>query len=246
MDFYVVCNWKTYISSNIDAIEVAREIKESENIKVIICPSSIHIAEIAKELKNSNVYVGAQDISVYDGGSNTGRISAKQINNIDVKYVIVGHAETRARGITNIDVADKVIHSLRYNIRPIVCISEEEQLKDILEYIKKKTLENSNNESKKDMDFLALFKNALIAYEPLAYIGALEAFSPKEMSSISNSLKDIFSEYNISSVPVLYGGSVTAGNIREVVSVGKVDGVLVGRASVTAVSVNSIIKNISI
>lgn len=260
MSLYIVCNWKTYIPSHVEAVDVVRDIDidTNEKLTLIVCPSSVHISDVVPELKKKGLYIGMQDISISDS-AHTGRISAQQMKEFGVTYVIVGHAETRAQGITNISVADKVLYALQNNIQPIICISDEMQLREILEYLKEKMKseggmgsvvgggavgsEGGDSVVGRSVGDLSIFKKVLVAYEPLEYIGATEPFSSKEMSVVAKSLRGIFSEYGINDIPVLYGGSVMAGNVKEILKVGEVDGVLVGRASVTAISINAIIQN---
>ena len=64
---------------------------------IVVCPSFVSIPGAIKSFRGSRVSVGAQDVSAFDAGAYTGEISARQLSETGVRYVIVGHSERRAR-----------------------------------------------------------------------------------------------------------------------------------------------------
>ena len=73
-----------------EIIDYKKKIKEinTSKIKLVICPSYPYI----KELYSNNYYLGSQNVGIFQGGSLTGEVSAKQLSFLQVSYVIVGHS----------------------------------------------------------------------------------------------------------------------------------------------------------
>jgi triosephosphate isomerase len=69
------------------------------------------------------------------------------------------------------------------------------------------------------------YKNLIIAYEPIWAIGTGRSATVEEIASTHESLKKTVQK------PLLYGGSVKPANIKEIMEIRGVDGVLVGSAS---------------
>jgi len=83
----------------------------------------------------------------------------------------------------------------------------------------------------------AQIANTLVAYEPVWAIGTGRTASPKDASTMHAAVRGVLKELageRGAQVPVLYGGSVSRGNVAELVATPGVDGVLVGGASLEA------------
>jgi triosephosphate isomerase len=78
----------------------------------------------------------------------------------------------------------------------------------------------------------------IVAYEPIFAIGSANPDSPENADKIAFSVNSKDNKYN-----VLYGGSVTAENVREFTKMENISGVLVGKASLDANEFIRIIKN---
>lgn len=75
----------------------------------------------------------------------------------------------------------------------------------------------------------------MLAYEPVWAIGTGKTATPQQAQDVHQKLRHWFSE-NVStevaeSIRIIYGGSVTASNAKELASQNDVDGFLVGGAS---------------
>ena len=88
------------------------------------------------------------------------------------------------------------------------------------------------------LEAVASPEGLVIAYEPVWAIGSGLAASGEQAEAmiglIRRLLADKYGRQGADSVPILYGGSVTAENIQEFVSQPNVDGALVGGASLDA------------
>lgn len=189
---------------------------------VIVCPSSIHIPYFL----NKNINVGLQDISIYEEGAFTGEVSALQGSKLGVSYVLIGHYETRKYN-DNKTINLKIKNALKYNIKPILCVGEKIEEKNIaLEVIKNQLNECLDNINDK----------VIIVYEPIWSIGS--GIIPTN-EQIENVISFIKKNYNCK---VLYGGSVSLQNIEILNKIPNVDGFLVGLSSTNVDDFNKIIN----
>ena len=91
-------NWKMNKSNkeaNSFIIEIQNRILDNGNTDVIFCPPFTSLITIVEALKNSQFYVGAQNVHYEIEGAYTGEISVNMLTSIGVEYVIVGHSERR-------------------------------------------------------------------------------------------------------------------------------------------------------
>ena len=241
MNAVLVYNWKTYISSADDATALVNALEESSSVEVIVCPSSLHILSVASAMKKKTTSLGAQDISMLADKPQTGNLSGVQLVASGVSHVIVGHAETRASGVTNMMVAAKMLHALSAGLVAVVCLSEQGD-----------DAESNGEEVVRQLEDIfrvseggAVFDSRIIiAYEPTAHIGAKDALAPEKIKRVVDLLRDTLSRYHLAETPVLYGGSVNAENAEGILESAGADGFLLGRASVHADTANVILRSL--
>ena len=221
---FIIANWKSNItSSEATSWLESFDIKDLDTTdkKVIICPSFALLSDIKSySLKNnSSVKIGAQDISPFGEGSYTGEVNGKQLKDF-AEFVIVGHSERRKNFAESNDTVNlKIKKAFEYGLIPIVCISELEQVKALQEIAK------TNN-------------NFIVAYEPLFAIGSGTPDTPENADLMAGKIKNI-----IGDIAVLYGGSVTSGNINNFSKMPNISGALIGKASLNPTEFLQIIKN---
>lgn len=253
----IVANWKMTPGTLLEAKKKAIGFKaiskkyqkvprSSVKIDVLVCPPYLYIIELANTFKSSPAKVGAQDVSVFDGGSKTGEVGSTMIHSLGAEYTIVGHSERRAAGDTDEIVSVKLGQVLRTKMNAILCIGESVRDGEAhyLEEIKRQMKESLARMSNSD------FSRLVIAYEPIWAIGNQDniALSGHELHQmviyIRKVLKDLYNESVSSAVKVLYGGSVTPENTEDIIWNGEVDGLLIGRASFEPKSYDEICKAI--
>ena len=241
----IVGNWKMNPSSLVEAklitAKIRKVIPKLKQTEVVACPPVVFIQAC---LKNTGdlLHWGAQSVSYEEGGAHTGEISTLMLSDLGIEYVIAGHSEERAKGETDADVAKKVTAILGDDMRPIVCVGEKvrdengQYLETLKEQIKNCFADVPLNKANK----------IVIAYEPVWAIGAQEAMSPEQIYETSLFVKkvfaDIFGQESAMKVKILYGGSVNFRNAADIVKIGKVDGLLVGRESVNVSGFNELLK----
>lgn len=178
---------------------------------VVIAPPFTLLEVVKKALTTApSIQLGAQDVSPFAQGAYTGAVSADQLLDAGVAYVIVGHSERRRYfHETSENVSQKVVQALQVGLVPIICV-DAPYLQEQLAKISPAELEKS-----------------VVAYEPLASIGSGNRADLGTVSAVVAQIR-AFSP----TIRVLYGGSVDSSSVNEYCIV--TDGVLVGSASLDA------------
>ena len=244
----VVANWKMNPKTEREARDLLQSLKRTAaklyKTEVLVAPSFVHLPLASKLLqRNRKVFLSAQNVSHKEGGVYTGEVSLAQLQDLKVKYVLVGHSERRAMGETNDVVNQKVRALLSQEVVPVLCVGEGER--DIeggyLQFIKQQISECLRDVPKKDL------LNVVLAYEPVWAIGrsyrdSMNATDMHEMSLfIKKILGNLFgSDYT--NIPLLYGGAVEAENTEELMQKGDINGLLVGHASLVPEEFRKILK----
>jgi triosephosphate isomerase len=209
---------------------------------IAIAPPLPFIAELSQLAGAQKIEFVAQDVSVVSEGAHTGEVGAGQLRSIGVKCAIVGHSERRAAGETDeeVNLKIKALHALKSTA--ILCVGERERDRSG-DYFN--VVEDQLRSALADVDEADL-KLVVIAYEPVWAIGTGKNASATEAEEmklfIHKILADMFAREKSEAVRVLSGGSVTPDNAEELLSVGKVDGFLVGGASLDAKQFVAIVK----
>lgn len=197
----------------------------SDYFEVVICPPAIYL----HLLQGYNYKIGAQNVYWGETGSYTGEISAYQLKSLAVSFVIVGHSERRLHlKEDNKLINQKLVAILKQNIKPILCVGEtltERKLTRTMKVL----------ETQITMALAGITKSALndiiIAYEPVWAIGSGIIPSQNEIKeAICYIKKLIFLKYGLK-LKVLYGGSVNQENIRGIMELEEVDGLLIGSSA---------------
>lgn len=233
---FIVANWK--LNGNIETISNFLKYLKlkiplySQYNKIVIAPSTIYLERVYKKIKDINVFLGAQDVDINKKGAFTGETSILMLEDIGVKYVIVGHSERRFfHNETDKLIAKKfgLIKSL--NLIPILCIGESANEKK-----QNKTEKILKNQLDVIFEYFGekAFINAIIAYEPIWAIGTGVSADPIYVQSIHKLIKNHINEYNANNIEKLivqYGGSVNSKNAKSFLEQPDIDGLLIGSAS---------------
>ena len=247
----VIGNWKMNPLRAAEAkriiATVKKEAKKLVRTKVIVCPPFSFIGyALPHRPEKANIKgmvgVGAQDAFYEEQGAFTGEVSARQLADMGLHYVIVGHSERRRTGDnsfaaeTDAIVAKKAVAVAATGMTVVLCVGETERDShgEYLEFLKNQIRASLQGFSKKFITEHLL----VVAYEPVWAIGAKEAMTPTlihEMTIfVKKVLADLYGQDEAFDVPVLYGGSVNFRNAADIIREGEVDGLLVGRESVNA------------
>lgn len=210
MQKYVVANWKMNGSRNLFD-QYLNNFNEADNI--IVCPPFIYLNTSAK------IHLGAQNIFHEPKGAFTGELSTQMLNDVGVKYCLVGHSERRQHfAETNNMVRLKAQACLDASITPIICIGET---------LAEHEANLTNSVLQKQLDECLPSNGAFwLAYEPIWAIGTGKTPTIDEIHSVHLMVRE-----KLPQTKLLYGGSVDPTNAKSIFAVTNVDGVLVGGAS---------------
>ena len=202
---------------------------KADEKEVIFCPSFTTLPNVLEKYNHiENISFGAQNVSGMDSGAYTGEISAGMLNDLEVRYCIVGHSERRnGHAETDQDINQKVKALINKGIIPILCVGET--LTERESYQSNKIIANQLSECLCDIK-----KNKIIiAYEPIWAIGSGKSASVEDISSMNINIKNYMNGlgYVNEQFYILYGGSVGIDNILSIKDASFLDGFLIGGAS---------------
>lgn len=238
-------NWKmnTNIEQATDLVkEMLKNPDQMKSVEKVICPPFVSLDAVKKLVSGTTIKVGAQNMYFEEKGAYTGEVSPLMLSGL-VEYVILGHSERRQYfGETDEIVNKKVKAALKIGIKPIMCVGERLEEKEA-----GKTEAVVTRQVKGGLAGLADSpKDIVIAYEPIWAIGTGKAATSAEANAtigiIRRTVSQLFGEPFAQAMRIQYGGSVTSGNISELMNQPEIDGALVGGASLKAADFLSIIK----
>lgn len=241
-------NWKMN-KTVAEALDLVRGLKlELSNVKevdIVVCPPFTALGEVSKAILDSNLRLGAQNMSEHNVGAYTGEIAAVMLKEFSVRYVILGHSERRQyQQESDALIAKKALAVHKAALKPIVCIGETlaEREGGQTEKVLETQVRGSLAGLSKDQ-----MEETILAYEPVWAIGtgktATAAQAQEAHAFIRKLLVNLFDEAVARRVRIQYGGSVKPANARELMSLPDVDGALVGGAALEVRSFADIIKN---
>jgi triosephosphate isomerase len=222
-----------------------RELTNIKEVDIVVCPAFTALGEVSKAIIDSNIRLGAQNMSEHNFGAYTGEIAAGMLKEFLVRYVILGHSERRQyQKETDELISKKALAAHVATIKPIVCVGETLQEREGNQT--QKVLETQIRGSLAGLS-KAQVEETIIAYEPVWAIGtgktATSAQAQEAHAFIRRQIAKLHDEPVARRVRIQYGGSVKPSNARELMSLPDVDGALVGGASLEDRSFADIIKN---
>jgi triosephosphate isomerase len=241
-------NWKMNktVAEALDLVGgILRECRDVKEVDIVVCPPFTALSEVSKAVLNTNVRLGAQNMSEHNYGAYTGEIAAGMLKEFSVRYVILGHSERRQyQKETDELINKKALAAHAASLKPIVCVGEtlaereSGQMEKVLQTQVRGSLEKLSK---------AQMEETILAYEPVWAIGtgktATAAQAQEAQAYIRGLLGKLFDDSTARKVRIQYGGSVKASNARELMGQPDVDGALVGGASLEDRGFADIIKN---
>ena len=232
-----------------EALDLVRGLKIElagvKEVDIVVCPPFTALCEVSKAVLDSNIRLGAQNMSEHNSGAYTGEIGAGMLKEFSVRYVVLGHSERRQYQKESDElISKKALAAHSASLKPIVCVGETlaQREGNETEKVVGTQLKSSLAGLSKDQ-----IEETIIAYEPVWAIGtgqtATTAQAQEVHAFIRKTLVTLFDEAVARRVRIQYGGSVKASNARELMAQPDVDGALVGGASLEDRSFADIIKN---
>ncbi|MGB8692862.1 MAG: triose-phosphate isomerase [Steroidobacteraceae bacterium] len=233
----VAGNWKMHGSRTENAVLVEAIVATvtSERTACVICPPFVYLHEVWRMLRGGSVTLGAQDLCAEAMGAHTGEISAAMLKDVGCTYVLVGHSERRALyGEDSQLVARKFAAALSKGLTPVLCVGE--QLQD-REANRTEVIVGAQIDAVVQLCGIQSFGQAVIAYEPVWAIGTGRTATPEQAQDTHAFIRQRLAREDAkisAGLRILYGGSVKAGNARDIFAMPDVDGGLIGGASLKA------------
>lgn len=235
---YIAGNWKMHLTKR-RASTLARDMVaavENSNpaVKVAVFPTFVHLDHVRRNIRNSNILLGAQNCYGKKEGAFTGEISPYMLRDMGVKVVMIGHSERRhIFGETDAMIFEKVKITLRAKLDVMLCVGETiderkagETFKVLARQLKVLKVVKPSQTSR-----------ITVAYEPVWAIGTGETATPQIAQEAHAECRrlvgEILGDEAAQQMQILYGGSMKGSNADELLSQPDVDGGLVGGASLS-------------
>jgi len=239
----VAGNWKMN-RNHLEAIALVQKLafalpdKYYDRVEVAVLPPFTDIRSVQTLIDGDRLKMvhGAQDLSPHAAGAYTGDVSGAMLAKLGCRYVVVGHSERReVHGEDDAMVNSKVRAAVRHGIVPILCVGEGLAVREDGRQVEHTTRQLAAALAKVESQHA---QTLVIAYEPVWAIGTGRVASAADAQEVCAALRKAiaatYGETIAAGVRVLYGGSVTARNVGELVAQPDVDGALVGGASLDA------------
>jgi len=198
--------------------------------ELLVCPTALHVAAVAKALAGSSVAVGGQDCHQAKHGAHTGDVAAPMLRDAGATWVILGHSERRQNhGETDELVREKTLAAVDAGLIPIVCVGE--------------TADQRSGGQETEVVGWQLAGSlpkpftGVVAYEPVWAIGTGNTCADQDVAVMHAFIRgELVRQFGDAGqgVRILYGGSVKASNAVSLMAVPNVGGALVGGASLSA------------
>lgn len=228
-------NWKMNKtpSEAVALVEELLPLVKNEEADVVFCVPAIDIIPVVEATKGSNVKVGAENMYFEESGAYTGEIAPEMLVDAGVEYVIIGHSERRDYfAETDETVNKKVLKAFEHNLTPIICCGEtltQRKQGIYVDWIRMQIKIAFQNVTAEQA------KKAVIAYEPIWAIGTGETATAEQAEEVCAAIRqvigEIYDETTAEAIRIQYGGSMNAGNAKELLAKPNIDGGLIGGAS---------------
>ncbi len=233
-------NWKMNLN-HLEAIALVQKIafalpaKYFDKVDVAVIPPFTDIRSVQTVVEGDSLLLtyGAQDVSVHASGAYTGEISGAMLAKLGCTWVVVGHSERRQyHAEDDATVLAKAKAALGCGLTPIVCVGEGLDVREAGNQVAHNLAQLRGSLAGLSAEDIA---KVVIAYEPVWAIGTGKVATPKDAQEVCGAIRAELAELAnpevAAGVRVLYGGSVNAKNVGEIVAEPDVDGALVGGAS---------------
>jgi triosephosphate isomerase len=230
---FIVGNWKMngVIADLNEARLIAEAAQTRADIDVALCPPATLIAPMRNAVPD--LMLGGQDCHAESFGAFTGSVSAAMLADAGAGLCLVGHSERRA-GLGESDpvVKAKAEAALAAGLHVIVCVGEPLSIRESGQadaYV----LSQVAGSLPADFPIHAVAGRVAVAYEPIWAIGTGRTATASDIAAMHGAIRSRLGDAG-ATTRLLYGGSVSAANVAEILAAADVDGALVGGASLTA------------
>jgi triosephosphate isomerase len=249
-NFLIIANWKCNPQTLKEAERLfgaaGENVANVKNLEVVVCAPFVYVQNLKSNIQNLSV--GAQNCFWEQKGPHTGEISPSMLKDVGCEYVILGHSERRKDfGETDEIINKKIKAALAARLKPILCIGEKTEERERIKEVVTAQLRNCFAGVEQNQ-----IKNIIIVYEPVWAISTTadsKDCSPEEAFSAGLMIKkimiDLYGKSIVQKIKIIYGGSVDSKDAVAYIKEAKMDGVLVGAASLNANEFGKIISSVA-
>ncbi|ROR93478.1 triosephosphate isomerase [Salana multivorans] len=238
----MVGNWKLNLD-HLQAIDLVQKLawtlKDAEHdydlTEVVVAPTFTSLRSVQTLVDGDKLPIkyASQDVSSHASGAYTGEVSAEQLAKLGVSFAIIGHSERREyHNETDELVNAKILAALGQGITPILCVGEPLEVRQASEHVAYTLAQLDGALAGLSPEQVG---GIVVAYEPVWAIGTGEVATPDDAQEMAQAIRARVAETVDADVAaglrILYGGSVKADNVKEIMAGADVDGALVGGAS---------------
>ena len=228
---YVIANWKENVPPEGGEAYLRAVAAAGPDPRLVIAPPFVFVDNAAKMAKGS-IAIGAQNCGDHASGAYTGEVSAAMLRDVGVTFVIIGHSERRTHyHETDAMIARKLAVAIETGLTPVLCIGEDLRERDaghVARFL-------ANQIRGAASEALEKAKEVIIAYEPVWAIGTGRNATSRQVAETVQEIRESLSRFwpvrYAEATSILYGGSVTPENTKDLAAHGQIDGFLVGGAS---------------
>ena len=231
-------NWKMNMtpSQALDLVALLKPLVADSDADVVYCVPAIDIVPVVAAVKGTNVKVGAENMYIEEKGAYTGEIAPAMLTDAGCEYVIIGHSERREYFHESDEFLNKkVLKAFEHGLTPILCCGETLEQREAgvtLDWIRlqiKSDLQNVTAEQAASM---------VIAYEPIWAIGTGKTATADQAEEVCAAIRaciaEVYDTDTAEKIRIQYGGSMNAGNCKELLAKPNIDGGLIGGAALKA------------
>ncbi|WP_319238154.1 triose-phosphate isomerase [uncultured Propionivibrio sp.] len=202
-------------------------------VDIFVLPPFTSLHAAATAFAGTPVATGGQNMHWLDSGGWTGEISAPMLLEAGCRYVELAHSERLQHfGETYDCVRLKVDAAMKVGLTPIICLGESASEKESGRadaVLAEQVLTSLAGQPE------AATADVVLAYEPRWAIGGAEAATPEYIAARHAALRQVLRQHRgaraAEDTRIIYGGSVTPENGKEILAIEDVDGLFVGRAA---------------
>ncbi|KAF2773057.1 Triosephosphate isomerase [Teratosphaeria nubilosa] len=230
--FFVGGNFK--MNGTIDSIKSIvkhlNDAKVDSNTEIVIAPPALYLL-LTREHLRPGIEVAAQNVFDKPNGAFTGEISVSQLKDSNITWTLLGHSERRViLQESDAFVASKTKTAIDGGIGVILCCGETLEQREANKTIDVVTAQLSAV-AKEVKDWSKI----VVAYEPVWAIGTGKVATTEQAQEVHAAIrswlgKELGKEAE-DKTRVIYGGSVSEKNCRDLAKEKDIDGFLVGGAS---------------
>ena len=214
---FIAGNWKMNTNRS-EAVALAQALKQrvgqTDQADLAVCPPFVYVPAVVETLKGSRIGVGAQNMYYEDNGAFTGEISAAMLQDVGVRYVVLGHSERRhVLGETDEMINRKILKALGAGLDVIFCVGElleQREANQTMEVVSRQVKIGLEGVARTCGDGKSLDRRLTVAYEPVWAIGTGKTATPDQAQEVHAQtrklLGDLYDADLAAAIRIQYGG----------------------------------------